>query len=58
MASENIRPGNRKARLARLRQTYRFPVLIVVGAVNGISTFRELAMDKPWHKDRHENNVT
>ncbi|MGE9550336.1 hypothetical protein ACQPT2_03740 [Erwinia amylovora] len=50
MASENIRPGNRKARLARPGQTYRFPVLIVVGAVNGISTFRALAMDKPGIK--------
>ncbi|WP_158782172.1 glycerol-3-phosphate dehydrogenase/oxidase [Pantoea sp. BAV 3049] len=44
MASENIRPENREERVARLRQTDRTPVLIVGGGINGISTFRELAL--------------
>ncbi|MEM6161568.1 glycerol-3-phosphate dehydrogenase/oxidase [Erwinia sp. P6884] len=36
--------GERSALLARLRQTSHTPVLIVGGGINGISTFRELAL--------------
>ncbi|WP_338558418.1 glycerol-3-phosphate dehydrogenase/oxidase [Erwinia sp. E_sp_B04_7] len=44
MASESSRSDDRQARLARLRQITRTPVLIVGGGINGISTFRELAL--------------
>ncbi|WP_052130621.1 glycerol-3-phosphate dehydrogenase/oxidase [Erwinia typographi] len=44
MASESSRSDDREARLARLRQIPRTPVLIVGGGINGISTFRELAL--------------
>ena len=35
---------NREEKLAALRQRNRTPVLIVGGGINGISTFRELAL--------------
>lgn len=44
MTSESRKPEERNARLARLRQLTRAPVLIVGGGINGISTFRELAL--------------
>lgn len=44
MASESSRSDDREARLVRLRQMPRTPVLIVGGGINGISTFRELAL--------------
>ena len=44
MASDSSRPDDREARLTRLRQLTRTPVLIIGGGINGISTFRELAL--------------
>lgn len=45
MTEAASRPSdNRSLRLERLRQLQRVPVLIVGGGINGISTFRELAL--------------
>lgn len=44
MTSASREPEGRNARLARLRQLTRVPVLIIGGGINGISTFRELAL--------------